>query len=547
MPSNEAKGPKPFLLFAALLAAILAALFFRAFDPSYVVFSNDGPLGNMVAADGQLPGAFFRFWQDLTVLGSNVGGASLDVSNLLRWVLGPFGYSSFLPLIGLWILGVGAWFFCRRAGLGQLASVLGGLAACLTTNYFSNVCWGAVPPIIAFGLDFFALGALIKRDKLPFWVAPALAGLAVGINVMEAADIGALFSLLIATFVIYQSLVENGAPVSLRAARGVLRTVIVAVFAFFVSIYAISGLLATNVQGVVGTQQDKDTKAAHWGFATEWSLPKRETLSLVIPGLFGDRIDFSDERMYWGGMGRDLSWDQFYHQKLQTGDTVAVVFPEAQGQGVTPQIDSNGEITLPLVGAVKAAGLTRLELQKKLSGLYASTSLKEASIQYAGGFQRHTGRGFYFGLLVVLVALWAALQALRKNDSVFTLAERRFIWFWSVIAVISIILAHGRFSPFVSVYYWLYMVVPYLSTVRSPEKFLHVACFATIILFAYGIDGLNRRYLGVAFRPLLCESASEAGGPKRRHSTGAGSLVVVLPSSWDLLVGSSTPCHASPC
>src|SRR5262249_8573724 len=114
----------------------------------------------------------------------------------------------FIPL-AQFLLGFGAYFFFRRSGMGALASVLGGLGACLTTNFFSDGCWGAAPAVVAFAMDFLALGALAKRDSLPFWVAPALAGLAVGFNVMEAADIGALFSVLVAAYVIYKSLVDE--------------------------------------------------------------------------------------------------------------------------------------------------------------------------------------------------------------------------------------------------------------------------------------------------------------------------------------------------
>ena len=97
-------------------------------------------------------------------------------------------------------------------------------------------------------------------------------------------------------------------------------------------------------------------------------MPKRETLSLVVPGIFGYRTDTLGGGTYWGKIGRDPAWIHY----------------DEQGQ-VGPKPD---------------------------------------------GFPRFTGSGNYIGVTALLVALWAALQALRRKNSVFTLTERRMLWFW---------------------------------------------------------------------------------------------------------------------
>lgn len=540
----------PALLICVLMVVILAGLTWKCFLPDYVFFANDGPLGIQAADFLKAPQSFLGQWFDLWSMGWSAGASFVDFTSLLRWVLGPVRFSAFYFPIAQFVLGYGAFFFFRRSGMGARASILGGLAACLTTNFFSNGAWGAFPAVFAFGMDFFALGALAKKDdRLPFWVSPALAGLAVGFNVMEAADIGGLFSLLVAAYVLYRSLINSNdeltpvkrvvglccinfsllalltvgfvkhlSPVVLlllvlaggvvnwallsrqtianRLGLGVIYTWFVSTFAIFMAAYAVVGFLGTSVTGISGTQQDLQTKAMKWDFATQWSLPKRETLSLIIPGLFGDRVDFGDDKAYWGGMGRDAQWDRFYHEKLRPGDSVSLAMPGTSG--VTRlQINNNGDLALPSTAPIKAAGKTRAELQTEIS----STPLKGATIQYVIGnaFLRHTGRGFYFGLLVVILGLWTALQSFRKQESVFSLPERKMIWFWSVVAVISLLGAHGKFSPLESFYYWIYTIMPYSSTVRNPEKFLHVMNLAVIILFGYGVQGLDRRYLEGVF------------------------------------------------
>ena len=327
-------------------------------------------------------------------------------------------------------------------------------------------------PIIACGTDLLALGALAKRDKLAFWISPALAGFAVGVNVIEAADIGALFSLVVAAFAMYQSIAEDVSSISGRLARGIGRTAVMAAFAGFIAAYAVSVLIGANIKGISGTKQDESTKASHYDFATQWSLPKRETLGLVVPNLFGCNVVTPGSASYWGAIGSDPSFDRYFA--------------------------SNGNGPLPPPRA----------------------------------FLRHTGRGVYIGALIVFIAFWASIQSFRKKDSAFTLKERKLIWFWVGTAIISLLLAWGRFAPFYQIVYHL----PYFSTIRNPDKFLHIVTLAMVILFGYGIHGLHRRYLDV---PLVSSPQgrfkawwSKAGTFDRRWVVALGGLVLLSVVAW---------------
>ena len=133
---------------------------------------------------------------------------------MIRWVAGPVGYAKFYAPIALFILGIGAWTFFRQLKLTPLAAILGALAAALSSTFFSDACWGVASHQIAFGMDFLALALIVSNSPatpwLVRWARLALAGFAVGINVVEAADIGAIFSLFVAAFALFQSLVEDG-------------------------------------------------------------------------------------------------------------------------------------------------------------------------------------------------------------------------------------------------------------------------------------------------------------------------------------------------
>jgi hypothetical protein len=448
MKATKQNSPKSqALTLAALLAVILLCLFWRSFLPGFVLFSNDGPLGQQNSSWLQLPAAFTGSWADLNDIGNNTGTWPPDLNALCRWMLGAVGYSKFFAPISLFILGFSAWCFFRQLKFSPLAAVLGALATALNSAFFTTACWGVAGQLDAFSMDFLALALVVSistaTPRLTRIIRLALAGLAVGVNVMEASDIGAMFSLFVAAFVLFKALTDENGALLIKLGRGVGRIAIIAVFAGFIATQTVVSLVGSQITGIAGTGQDTETKAQHWDWATQWSVPKIEALSLFIPGLFGYRMDTPNNMMeslqesykggnYWGGVGRDPAIDRFF--------------------------DSGQEGSPP------------------------------------PGLMRFGGGGNYAGVLVALVALWAMAQSLRRQNPTFTETQRQFIWFWSVILIVSLLLGWGRFAPF---YKLLYML-PYASTMRNPCKFFAVFSWALVILFAYGIHGLSRRYLEIS-------------------------------------------------
>jgi len=432
------------VLFAAMLAIILAVLFWKSFLPGYVHFSNDGPLGQQNAAWTRLPAAFTGSWGDLNGIGSSAGSWPLGLTALIRWGLGPVAFAKFFTPIALFILGLGAWTFFRQLRLSPLAAVLGALAATLNSSFFACACWGVASQEIAIGMDFFALALVLSNSpatpRLIRWARLALAGLAVGMNVIEAADIGAILSVFVAAFVFYKAVADEGGSVVAKVGRGIGQVAIISAFAGFIAAQAVVSLVGTQISGIANTGQDTESKAQHWNWATGWSEPKLETLGLIVPGLFGYRMDTPKDMMeflqdgykggnYWGTVGSDPLLDPYF------------------------------------AGGRKGAA--------------------------PPGMMRFTGGQNYVGILVALIALWAVAQSVRRQQSVFPQAQRRLIWFLAVVSIGSLLLAYGRFAPFYKFFYLL----PYASTIRIPTKFLLPLSMAIIILFAYGVHALSRRQL----------------------------------------------------
>jgi hypothetical protein len=440
---------------ALWLLAVLLLLFWRSFLPDYVHFSNDGPLGIQKTECLQPPGVFTGVWFDMGFLGSNSGAWTLSFSMIIRWLLGPIGFAKFYAPAALLVLGFGAWTFFRQLKFSPLAAILGALAAMLNSTFFSTACWGVASQQVAIGFDFLALALIVSNTSetpaFTRWVRLALAGLCVGMNVMEAADIGALCSILIAAFVFYKSLVEKNGTAIKKAASGAVQVAVVAIFAGFIALQIILSLVTTQIQGVASgaSALDSEAKSHQWDWATQWSMPKKETLGLVVPGLFGYKMDTPKDMMpalqnsyrngfYWGGIGRDPAIDRYY--------------------------DSGGQDTPP------------------------------------GGFLRFTGGGYYCGILVLLIAAWGVAQSFRRQNSIFPEAQKKMMWFWTAVALLSLPLAWGRFAPLSEahdspLFYALLYKLPYFSTIRNPAKFLIFISWAVVILFGYAIHALTTRYL----------------------------------------------------
>ncbi len=103
---------------------------------------------------------------------------------------------------------------------------------------------------------------------------------------------------------------------------------------------------------------------------------------------------------------------------------------------------------------------------------------------------RYSGSGEYLGLLVLLMAAWAVGQSLRKDGKELGGEPKLIIWFCALAALVSLLLAFGRFAPFYKFVYAL----PYFSTIRNPIKFTNPLHISVLILFGYGLNNLVRAY-----------------------------------------------------
>lgn len=414
-----------------VLGVVVVFLFRESFRPEMAMFANDGPLGLVSALCNRLPDGWSGVWADLNWLGLNGGSMPFDLTSIVAWILGPLNFIKFYPGLTVVILGLCAWLFFRQLGFHPAVCLLGGVAAALNSDFFSYACWGLGTLTLCVASVFLAFTAIITKTR-PSWVGPVLAGAALGNALMEGFDNGAIFSLYVAAFVMFHSWINREASKSAaKVGLGILNTALVAVVSGVVAAHVLLGLVSANIQGVAGMGQDKESTAARWNFATQWSLPPRETLRAVIPGLYGYRMDTPGGGQYWGKVGMDPSWDAFWEQ-------------------------SNPD----------------------------PSKAPRAILRYSGA-------GHYAGVLVVLMAVVAVFQSFRREGSGLTPLERKWVWFWGGVTLLSLLFAFGRFAPFYRIIYSL----PYFSTIRNPVKFLHPFNVGLVVLCGYGLQALWRGWI----------------------------------------------------
>ncbi len=395
-----------------LLLLLLGLLFRSSLSPSQALFSNDSPLGVVASQQDTAHEAFTGHWRPNTWLGSQEINAVPNLTQLIFFTVGSApAFAKFYAPLSLLLLGLATAYCLRRHGFHPAVVALGAVAMALNSNVLSHAAWGLPPRALALASVLVAIGLL--NGGRHAWLRTALAGVAVGVNVMEGADVGAILSLYVAAYLVVRDIRFDAGQLPRSLGLAAARVALVAALAAATASSALSTLVGTSVKDVA-VLSEKESPEERWNFATGWSFPKAETVRLFIPGVLGYRMDTAAGGAYWGAVGPD--------------------------------------------------GNPR---------------------------NRFSGGGEYAGVLVLLGAAWAVGRAARRGPSPFSDAERRRIWFWTGAAVVSLLLAYGRFAPF----YRLVFALPFFSTIRIPMKFLHGFHLCAVILFAHGLEALAREYL----------------------------------------------------
>lgn len=548
-PSDGAAKRHPFLLFAAVVFLVLAAVFYKSFEPNEILFANDGPLGAMKAENSSYPSAFMGHWVDTHWLGIEVPSAAPSLTGFICAVLPAELFLKVFAPLSLAFVGFSVWLLFRQLRFGSMVCLIGGLAGALNMNLFSVACWGLGTWNMAVGCTFLAIAALVSPNIRQAWAKAVLAGLAIGMSVMEGFDIGAILSIFAGSFVLF--VVWNG---ECAMPRKVLKTIwmpaLVVALAFLIAAHTFSTLVGTQIKGITNAQDDGNNKAAKWAFATGGSVPPMELLRIIIPGIFGYHMDvYTDSpdksSAYWGRINESV-----WYPPIPNDNPVIYRQLTANPKTIFDLIQSE-DPEYRRVGAKVAAQIFHLDaanesgLEQALAGndpsrRYQAAQFVTANLTRAGFGLRHSASGKYAGVLVAVMAIFGIANSFRKTGTgPLTPSERRFAWFWAGVAVITVLLALGRHG---FLYGWFFEI-PYTSTIRNPEKFLFPFHVAWLILAGMGMEALRREFMepkGAADLLTRRQPGSSVGFDKKWRWGSAIALALVLGIVFLVLPSKST-------
>ena len=293
----------PHTIAVAGLALVTLIVFHSVLLPPKPVVASDAPLASQMAYRRN-PGRTVQ-WSANGYLGR--GGSIRQYGLGMVKLLAPVKYSNtlFFPL-AVFMVGLGFYLFCLSQGLGPLAAFTGAASLMLSGHFLTCVMSGHTGKFLMWACLCFALWLLTLGIRRRSILAIAWSGVAAGIGVSCQLDVGSIIMLFLgawAAFLIWQTRAKKA---WLKLSAGLIIAAMAGSVYCASSVYSLMGLAAQSSDGAGGETRSAEEK---WNWATQWSLPRVETLTFVAPGFFGFGVGDSP---YWGRIGQDARWPEHH-------------------------------------------------------------------------------------------------------------------------------------------------------------------------------------------------------------------------------------------
>ena len=286
-----------------LFFVALAAITFRCVFGENLVFSaSDLNIGVLANKKNVLPDALTGTFRATAVMGST--GYGLTFFNALLSILPLTVFANAFYGLILVFGSVAMVWFLRMWNRSWLSSVFGALVALWVNSVLLAMVGHAYKmevlsfSIIGLCLIEKAVRAELHRRAVGYAL---LAGLAVGIMMIEQQDVALLAGLFLAPYALFRLVQVHG--------RKVLRWI-----AVLIPVGAVAVLLSgntvlksydRNIKGAASVQQGGDSK---WNYITQWSAVPAEWPDLIALGWSGWSTG-NPEGPYWGKLGRSEEWE----------------------------------------------------------------------------------------------------------------------------------------------------------------------------------------------------------------------------------------------
>jgi len=424
------------LVFAGMIFLLALLIFYPLLSPGHFLLTTDNNIGTIPPLKKTFPAQLWGDWSDGNLCGSQGGIGYFSWTYLVLGLLPEaFGFN-WLHAIDLVLASIFLFIFLRSNGLTLPSIIMGALTAFWLGNNFTLTYAGHIGKFAILMLSAAALVCLKKiNGNWRDWAWCAIAGGLMGMMFIEQQDVALFLNIFLGAYALFRlSLVhfaelkatETVSQKSRLIARVILSLLLIATTASAVTFTASLNSYFANVKPIA--QNKTDDAAGQWEFTTQWSWPPEECIDFIAPGYMGWRSG-EPEGPYWGRMGRSAGWEQT-HQ-----------------------------------------GFMNFKLEN----------------QYLGAIP------LFLALFAIFVVLLGSVRNGRAGQPVPPLSSvgqgcptlpKAEIIFLACAAIVALLLSFGKYFPLYSLFYHL----PLVSSIRNPNKFLHVFQIALGILAAYGFE-----------------------------------------------------------
>ncbi len=425
------------LLSSTVLSAVIGVfgimVFFMLWRGSQVLFTTDDNIGINAMLARSMPASFGGWWSHGDLLGVP-GAVPLNWTFSILFLFGPVWFTNWVHAVDLFFAAIFLLAFLRSHGASIFASAIGCISSFWVGTNFTLLYAGHTGK---FGLLLFAAVFLWSIQRAVHgicWPWFVVAGMALGGMLLEQQDVAILMGVAFGAYVVF---------LIVRMPRRRILALIGASISLVCVSILLSGGVAINayVMNVDSAAVMQETiPFAKWEFVTQWSQPPDETIDLIAPGYMGLRSGEPDGP-YWGRAGRSAGWEK-------TGQGFMNFRLESQYIGAIPIAFAMFAVVAALLGKKEEFGSWPVDrkLVRNIEGTATSTFQSPAPLSWSD--------------------------------------RRAEILFWGAVAVITLMLAWGKYFPLYALFYKL----PVVNNIRNPIKFIQVFQLALGILAAYGLD-----------------------------------------------------------
>jgi hypothetical protein len=301
------KNGKIKFLFCVLFFVALAAITFRCAWPEEMVFSaSDLNIGRLAFKKYYLPEMLSGYYSANQVLGG--GASSFKVFNILLACIPLKTFANAFYGICLVAGSLSMVWFLRLWKRSWCAAALGALIAFWVNSIMLAAGGHAYKlEVLVFAvLSLCFIEKAIRAEAVKRSIGYSiLAGLLIGLMMIEQQDVAFLAGLIVGSYTIFR-LVQIRRKATVRWV-GVLAPI--AVVALLLAGQTLIGSYKQNIAGAAAMQKGSDgNKDSKWDFITQWSMVPGEWPDLIAPG-WGGWGSNDPDGPYWGIMGQSPEWE----------------------------------------------------------------------------------------------------------------------------------------------------------------------------------------------------------------------------------------------